>query len=120
MALEAELTRALLASDADSLARIYTPDAMHAHLNGVVDGPGLDALVDRVRRRSSVYHSIDIDNVLVRTYSDSAIVTGIARIDMTADGEARKLEYRFTRAWVKVDGAWRLASHQSGGVRRTE
>ena len=59
------------------------------------------------------YDSIDLSEVVVRIYGNTAIVTARAEVKGKDLGEDFSGPYRFTRVWVKRNGQWQTASYQA-------
>ena len=59
------------------------------------------------------YDSIEINDVVVRVYGNTAIVTARANVKGTDLGEEFNGAYRFTRVWVRRNGRWLAASYQA-------
>lgn len=59
------------------------------------------------------YDSIEISDVVVRVYGNTAIVTARANVKGTDLGEEFNGSYRFTRVWVRRSGHWQAASYQA-------
>lgn len=67
-----------------------------------------------LRHGSSLhYDSMDISEIAVRIYGDTAIVTARADVKGTNVGEDFSGPYRFTRVWVKRNGEWHTVSYQA-------
>jgi ketosteroid isomerase-like protein len=49
----------------------------------------------------------------VRVYGDTAIVTGIVRVDATIKGENADLRLRYLNVWVKRENGWVLVARQA-------
>jgi ketosteroid isomerase-like protein len=62
--------------------------------------------------------SFKTDDVKVRIYGDVAVVTGHASVDLEAFDLRVGSAVRFTRAYVRADGRWRLAVHQATRIIR--
>lgn len=66
------------------------------------------------RRQGQVhYEAINISEMVVRIYGDTAIVTAKAVVKGSDLGEDFSGPYRFTRIWVKRNGQWLTASYQA-------
>jgi hypothetical protein len=65
-------------------------------------------------RKSGVvkYEAIDVRNMKIRTYGDTAIVNALASVKLTVNGKAISGEHRATFVWVKQSGNWKQASFQ--------
>lgn len=59
------------------------------------------------------YEAIDISDMIVRLYGNTAIVTARAEVKGTELGEEFNGPYRFTRVWVKRNGHWLTVSYQA-------
>jgi ketosteroid isomerase-like protein len=59
------------------------------------------------------YESIEINDVVVRLYGNTAIVTARANVKGVDLGEEFNGAYRFTRVWVRRNGRWLAASYQA-------
>ena len=59
------------------------------------------------------YDTIDVSDMVVRLYGDTAIVT--ARMDVKGHqlGEDFSGPYRYTRVWVRRSGRWQAVSYQA-------
>ena len=49
----------------------------------------------------------------MRVYGDTALVNGVAEIDVVTGGTPLHLKLRFLEAWVKRSGRWQLTTWQS-------
>src|SRR5690349_14457806 len=56
---------------------------------------------------------LEISDMRIRWYGDTALVTGLATRKDTAGGKARDLQYRYTRVWTLRDGRWQCVHMQS-------
>lgn len=59
------------------------------------------------------YDSIDISEMLVRVFGNTAVVTARAEVKGNQLGEDFSGPYRFTRVWVKRNGHWQTVSYQA-------
>jgi ketosteroid isomerase-like protein len=59
------------------------------------------------------YDTIDVSDMVVRLYGDTAVVT--ARMDVKGHqlGEDFSGPYRYTRVWVRRSGRWQAVSYQA-------
>jgi hypothetical protein len=69
-------------------------------------------------RKSGVvkYEAIDVRNMKIRAYGDTAIVNALASVKLTVNGKAISGDYRATFVWVKQGGSWKQASFQATPV----
>ena len=67
-----------------------------------------------VRRRSKLhYECIDVTEMFVRIYGETAVVTAKAEVKGSDFGEDFSGPYRYTRVWVKEKGTWHAVAYQA-------
>ena len=67
-----------------------------------------------VRRRSKLhYEYIELSEMVVRIYGETAVVTAKAEVKGSDFGEDFSGPYRYTRVWVKEKGAWHAVAYQA-------
>ena len=59
------------------------------------------------------YESMNITDMVVRVFGDTAIVTARADVKGHQLGEDFSGPYRYTRVWVRKNGQWQVASYQA-------
>jgi len=59
------------------------------------------------------YDSIDVTEMVVRLYGNTAVVTARADVKGKELGEDFSGPYRFTRVWVRRNGHWLTVSYQA-------
>lgn len=59
------------------------------------------------------YESMDITDMVVRLYGDTAVVTARADVKGHQLGEDFSGPYRYTRVWVRRNGHWQTVSYQA-------
>jgi ketosteroid isomerase-like protein len=59
------------------------------------------------------YDSIEVSEMVVRVYGNTAVATARAEVKGSDLGEDFSGPYRFTRVWVKHDGQWQAVSYQA-------
>jgi len=59
------------------------------------------------------YDTIDVSDMVVRLYGDTAIVTARADVKGRQLGEDFSGPYRYTRVWVRRAGHWQTVSYQA-------
>jgi ketosteroid isomerase-like protein len=59
------------------------------------------------------YVSIDVSDMVVRLYGDTAVVTARADVKGHQMGEDFSGPYRYTRVWVRHSGHWQAVSYQA-------
>jgi ketosteroid isomerase-like protein len=59
------------------------------------------------------YDTIDVSDMVVRVYGDTAVVTARADVKGRQLGEDFSGPYRYTRVWVRRTGHWQAVSYQA-------
>jgi ketosteroid isomerase-like protein len=59
------------------------------------------------------YEAMDITDMVVRVYGDTAVVTARADVKGHQLGEDFSGPYRYTRVWVRRSGRWQTVSYQA-------
>jgi ketosteroid isomerase-like protein len=59
------------------------------------------------------YDTINVSDMVVRVYGDTAIVTARADVKGHQLGEDFSGPYRYTRVWVRRSGRWQTVSYQA-------
>ncbi len=59
------------------------------------------------------YDSINVTDMVVRLYGDTAVVTARADVKGHQLGEDFSGPYRYTRVWVRRNGRWQAVSYQA-------
>ena len=111
--MQQELARAWVAGDRVFIERVIAQDWTGTGPTGVVTtraqllAPTFEQRIQRIDR-------VEIDNVQVRVFGDSAVVTGRTHSVGSINGVAYDVRLRFTDIFVKRSGQWQVvASHGS-------
>jgi ketosteroid isomerase-like protein len=109
--LEEARNQAILRGDAAALERMTADDYTFITLKGE-----LRTKADIVKGFSSgsfKYQSRSISDLKIRVYGEAAIVTGRSVQEGTENGKDYSGNYRFTRVYVKQNGAWKTDALQT-------
>jgi uncharacterized protein (TIGR02246 family) len=104
-----KVRQALVRGDANALAGLWGDEFASVTVTGAVWPRG--RALEELRNGDVEYLSLEYDQIVVRVYGDSAIVTGRVH----AQGVWKQRAFtptpsRFTHVFVKRDGAWRLVA----------
>jgi len=108
---EAARFRAMTSNDLPRLAGMLGDDLVYVHTSGHVDSKS--SFLETLRSGELRYRSIEPRDVRVRSFGDAAVITGSAKVLVTAGGADRHLDIRYTSVYVQRAGQWRLVSWQS-------
>ena len=68
--------------------------------------------LDRQRNRTLVITSLDLSEVKVRVYGDTAVVTSRAELKGTNGGKDMSGTYHYTRVYIKKLNQWKIVSFE--------
>lgn len=110
--LEAKLNEAIVRADLRFFDRVFAADFTHTNHTGAFRTKA-EWLANHKPGAKSPYESFDTEDLAVRLYGDTAVVTGRS-IPKGKDsmGQAITGQFRFNRVWVKRDGRWQVVSFQ--------
>jgi ketosteroid isomerase-like protein len=74
-----------------------------------------------VRREGKIhYDAIEISEMAVRVYGDTAVVTARTEVKGSDLGQDFSGPYRFTRVWIRQNGEWKAVSYQATATLKSE
>lgn len=111
MDMERQAKEASLRRDADFVQRTLAEDYVAITPLGQVTTKK-DTLSAR-RSGQLRYQAIDVSDMVVRVYGDTAVVTARADVKGHQLGEDFSGPYRYTRVWVRHNGRWQTVSYQA-------
>jgi ketosteroid isomerase-like protein len=124
--LEAQLARAVVHPDRAFYERVLAGDFTHTSHSGVFKTRAEWLAEDKFGREAdpragrTVYEAFDVDDLAVRVYGDTAVVTGRSTPKGTdAKGQPIRGRYRFQRVWVKRHGRWQAVAFQGTRIAGT-
>jgi len=110
-AIERQRFAAMLAADVAALDRLLAPDLTYTHSSAKVETK--QEYIEAIKTGASKYKVIEPEDIRVRVYGSTAVLTGYCQFEVTSGGQELKLRVRFTDVYVKNDGAWRMVAWQS-------
>ena len=105
--LENRRVEAMTKGDVKLLGEILADDLIYTHSTARIDTKS--SLIEAISSGRSNYRSIEREDVKVRHFGDTAVVTGEAKFHV---GE-NKFGARFIDVYAKRDGAWQMVAWQS-------
>lgn len=109
--MERQMKDALLHRDADFSSRALADDYVAITPLGQVTTKQ-ETLAAR-RSGQLRYEAMNISDMVVRVYGDTAVVTARADVKGHQLGEDFSGPYRYTRVWVRRNGRWQTVSYQA-------
>ncbi len=110
LGLETEQIRARLQRDLATLDHIFADDFVFTNSRG--ERRTKARVIADYKRTDREFKSYAIGDVRVRTYGDTALVTGHRKQKARVKGENRADDVRFIRVYVKREGRWQLVAGQ--------
>lgn len=115
--LEEKWRAAQLAEDVPAMDKLLSDEFLGITASGQVVTK-LQQL-DRMRTRSLDIRQLDISDTKVKISGNVAVVTSLAQITGTADGEPLRGSFRYTRVYQRVPGdGWKITNFEATHVGR--
>ena len=109
--LEAQLSKAVVVADAAVFDRLLADDFTHTSHSGQFRNKA-EWMAD-LRRGGTKYASFNTNDLSVRVYGDTAVVTGRSTPSGTnSHGHPIEGQYRYLRVWIQRDGHWQVVAFQ--------
>jgi len=109
---EQQLNEAFRRGERATLQQILTPDWKLITSTGRVKGRA--AVLDEVADPRLQFETNAAEQVEVRQYGDSAVLTGVLHQRYVYDGQPREHRVWYTDTWIKRDGRWwQVSGHAS-------
>jgi len=109
--MERQAKEASLHRDADFSARTLADDYVAITPLGQVTTKKDSISARRSGQRR--YEAMNVSDMVVRVYGDTAVVTARAEVKGNQLGEDFSGPYRYTRVWVRRNGHWQTVSYQA-------
>lgn len=117
-----DFARAFAQVDTVSLNSLIADDYVHTNLDGGVLNKSqwlerAKARLAEIRSGKFRFDHYSYDDLRIRIYGNTAVVTGQATTVGQREGKVFKSNLRFTNVWVKREGRWqRVAFHDSAAA----
>jgi len=102
---------AMLKNDFAALEALLDDALVYTHSSGRVETKA--EFIAALRSGQLKYVAADLDDLRVRIYGSTALVTGHARMTVESGGRQRVLEIRFLDVYLRRDARWRQVAWQS-------
>ena len=98
-------------NDLAGLAKLFADEMIYSHSSGLVETKAqyLEALKSGNQKYTSITHS----DVTMKNFGDTALVVAKVNMKGTTKGVPFDNTLRLMHTWVKRDGRWQLAGHQT-------
>ena len=106
--------QAMVDADTDALESILADELTYTHTSAVLDTK--ESFIRRLASGTLNYESVAPSNMQVRSYGDTAVVTGNAEVQVSNSSNRTSFSLRFTDVLVQRDGRWQVVAWQSTRV----
>jgi ketosteroid isomerase-like protein len=111
-ALERQWRAGQLNADVATMDKLLSDDFLGITANGEVDTK--QQFLDRMRNRSIILKTLDMSEQKIKLVGQVAIVTSLAQVDGTTDGQPLNGRFRYTRVYQRLPGdAWRITNFEA-------
>ena len=102
---------AMATKDIATLDAILADDLVYTHSSARLDTK--QSLIANMKSGATVYSLVDPSEVRAQDVGDAVILTGVARIKVSSNGNDLDFRVRFTDAYAKRTGRWQMVAWQS-------
>lgn len=109
--LDRKRMQAMATKDVATLESLIADDLIYTHSSARLDTKR--SLIDNMTSGSTVYQACEPSDVKAQDLGDTVVLTGVAQIKVTANGNPLAFGVRFTDVYAKRDGRWQMVTWQS-------
>ena len=109
--LEQQRSQAIVAGDIGTLDALYAREFYYNRAGG--DSLSKADYFAFLRSGDVKVRRAVREDVTIRVYGDTAVVTGVQHNDVNLKGEDRKVNLRYLHVWVNGPGGWKLVARQA-------
>jgi len=102
---------AVVAGDYNALDKLLTSQMIYAHSTGEVQDR--DVYIGKFKQNLYHYKGVDYSSTVVKLYGDAAVAHSKVHMYGTSDTGPFDVHVMMMHLWVKQDGNWKLAAHQT-------
>ena len=117
-AIDATWNELRLKPDVAGLDKLLVDDWLLTHSDGRVQTKV--EYLEELKTRSRANQAIRNEDVRTRIYAETGVVTGTSVQSGVNNGQPFSGRFRFTRVWIRRDGAWRMVASHSSRIERPD
>ncbi|WP_051210663.1 nuclear transport factor 2 family protein [Runella zeae] len=102
---------ALVSKDYAYLDQVLASDLFYCHSNGLIDTK--ESFVQSIKDGKLVYNEMNPEELKVRIFDKTAIVTGVCAAKVISNGQHLNTRFRFTDVYVRRKQGWQMVTWQS-------
>ncbi|HJM94004.1 MAG: nuclear transport factor 2 family protein [Alphaproteobacteria bacterium] len=111
IALDKERMQAMADKDIAKLNSMLCKDLIYTHSTARLDTK--ESLIGNMESGATVYTSVEPSEVKSQDLGDAVVLTGVAQINVVANGTPNSFGVRFTDVYQNQGGTWRMVAWQS-------
>ena len=108
---ESRRFEAMVRGDMAALEEILSDDLTYTHASGAHESK--TQFLTHLKSSQVKYQSFSPEDMLVRVYGTTGVVTGGAYVEVLVRGERNSFRLRFTDVYVKKDDRWQMVAWQA-------
>ena len=111
IALETRRIEAMTTRDGEALDKLLSEDLSYVHTSARVETKA--EFIASITSGRIKYRTMEQEDVKVREYGDTAVVTGNAKVHVESNGREAKFQIQFINVYAKQNHVWRMVAWQS-------
>ena len=109
--LENQRIAAMISGDEATLDAVLADDLIYTHSTARVETKA--EFIGNVASGRTRYVSFERDDVNIRDYGDTAVVTGHAKLHVSTGDRDHEFQVRFLDIYCRLNGNWQMVAWQS-------
>jgi len=109
--LDNQRMEAMAKKDIATLNALLSDDLVYTHSSARLDTK--QSLIGAMESGATVYTSVVPSEVVAQDLGDAVVLTGVARISVTSNGNPINFGVRFTDVYANKGGQWQMVAWQS-------
>ena len=102
---------AIVRGDVAALDEILSDDLTYTHATGAYETKA--DFIGKLKSGQITYVSFTPEDMLIRIYGTTGVVTGVASVKVQVKGELLSFRMRFTDVYVKKGDRWQMVAWQA-------
>jgi ketosteroid isomerase-like protein len=109
--LDRQRMEAMAKKDIAALNALLSDDLVYTHSSARLDTK--QSLIGAMESGATVYTAVVPSDVVAQDLGDAVVLTGVARISVTSNGNPINFGVRFTDVYANKGGQWQMVAWQS-------
>ena len=109
--IEKDRMRAMVSGDLETLDSILSADLTYVLTSAALDTKA--SILDGIKSGRLRYTVMDASEVSVKVYGEAAVITGLAKVEVSVSGQDLKFELKFTDVYINGSQGWQMVAWQS-------